>query len=469
MKTFQDLQASTNQADFIMEAIRDHKASEMYNIAFDAEEYYRRRNVTILRYQKLLYTLEGTAIPDRFTPNYKLASNYFGRFMDQASGYLLGNGVTLKSSSKKKLGKDFDRKVLAAGCSALVQAVSFGFWNLDHLEVFKLTEFVPLKDEETGALCAGIRFWQVTQDRPLRATLYEMDGYTEYIKRKNSSLEVLKEKRPYILTIRSSEADGTEIMDGRNYPGFPIVPLWGNDMHQSEIIGMREAIDCYDLIKSGFANDLDQASLIYWTLKNAGAMDDVDLAQFIERMKVVHAVALDDGVEAESHTQDVPYQSRTTYLAQLDSDMYKDAMIVNVAELSAGNKTATEINAAYTPMDIRTDHFEANVTEFLQGIFALAGIEDEPSYKRNRIQNQLEETQMVLQSAQYLDDETLLNKLPFLTPDEVEQVLERRAKTEMQRFSTVPNQTQPGQQGNNPSQNEKNQPEVTTGGDEAES
>ena len=27
---------------------------------------------------------------------------------------------------------------------------------------------------------AGIRFWQVAQDKPMRATLYESDGFTEY-------------------------------------------------------------------------------------------------------------------------------------------------------------------------------------------------------------------------------------------------------------------------------------------------
>ena len=73
---------------------------------------------------------------------------------------------------------------------------------------------------------------------------------------------MLKEKRNYILHIATSEIDGTEIYDGENYPTFPIIPLWCNQNHQSELIGIREAIDSYDLIKSGFANDLDQASMI---------------------------------------------------------------------------------------------------------------------------------------------------------------------------------------------------------------
>ena len=43
----------------------------------------------------------------------------------------------------------------------------------------------PLYDEENGALRAGIRYWQVDETKPLRLTLYEEDGFTEYIKRKD--------------------------------------------------------------------------------------------------------------------------------------------------------------------------------------------------------------------------------------------------------------------------------------------
>lgn len=64
-----------------------------------------------------------------------------------------------------------------------------------------MTEFVPLHDEEDGALKAGIRFCQIAPDKPLRMTLYELDGYTEYIRRKSKDIEV-KPKRMYKLAVR---------------------------------------------------------------------------------------------------------------------------------------------------------------------------------------------------------------------------------------------------------------------------
>lgn len=403
----------------------------------DAEEYDRQRNVTIMQYRRLLYTLEGHPVPDNFSANYKLCSNFFNRFVTQENQYLLGNGVILENDSNKaRLGADFDQRVQETGRNALVQGVGFGFWNFDHLEAFKLTEFVPLYDEENGALMAGIQFWQIAPNKPLRATLYELDGFTEYIKRKAEEIQIKAPKRAYRQIEKTSEMDGSQIYDLGNYPGFPIVPLWGNTHRQSELVGMREAIDCYDLIKSGFANDLDDASMIYWTLQNAGGMDDVSLKQFVERLKTVKAAAVDDGVTAEAHTMDVPYQSRVAYLERLEHDLYRDAQILDIDSLSAASKTATEINAAYQPMDNKVDQYEYCVLDFLQGIFKIAGIEDNPTFKRSKITNQLEQTQMVLMAAQYLDDETILNKMPWMTPEEVQDALDRRDETEQKRFTT---------------------------------
>ena len=71
--------------------------------------------------------------------------------------------------------------------------------------------------------------------------------------------------------------------------------------------------------------------------------------------------------------------------------------------------------------------------DFLHLLFEIVGIDDEPSFVRSKIVNQLEETQMVLMAAAYLDDETVLNKLPWLTPDEVEKIMQRRENADISR------------------------------------
>lgn len=447
MKTYNDLIAigenEDARKDFIISAIADHKATPEYKIAQDAELYMKTLNPTIMEYRKLLYTMSGEAVPDNFSANHKCASSFFKRFVTQENQYLLGNGSSFgEDGTKERLGGDnFDVQLQKIGRAALVDGVAFGFVNLDHIEVFKYTEFKPLWDEEDGALKAGIRYWQVADNKPLRATLYELDGYTEYIKRKDEDLVILKEKRPYQQIVKKSEVDGTEILDGKNYPTFPIIPLWGNPEHQSELVTIRSQIDAYDLIKSGFANDLDDASMIYWTITNAGGMDDVDLAQFLERMKVVKAAVVGDdasgNAKAEAHTLDVPYQSREAYLTRLEADMYKDAMALDTTQIAAGQVTATQIEAAYEPLNEKCDDFEYCVNEFIDGVLAVLGIEDTVTFTRSKMSNKNEEIQAILSGAEYLSQEYITEKLLTILGDidRVDEIMEQIADESMSRMS----------------------------------
>lgn len=444
MLTYQDFEAIGQseevRMDFVLRLIHEHKSSAIYQTAIIAQDYDRQMNRTINQYQKLLYTMSGQAVPDNFSANYKMASKFFHRFVLQEVQYLLGNGVTWEDkTTADKMGEDFDTRLQQLSKNALVGGVAFGFYNLDHLEVFKVTEFAPLYDEENGALMAGVRFWQIDDTKPLRATLYELDGYTDYLWNDGKG-EVLKDKKPYKLNVRVSEADGTEIYDGENYPSFPIVPMFANEYKQSEIVGLREQIDAYDLIKSGFANDVDDASQIYWIIQNAGGMDDIDLAKFLERMKVVHAAVVEDGgANAEAHTMDVPYQSREALLERLSKDLYKDAMALDTDNISNGATTATQIRAAYEPLNSKCDDFEYFIHDFLDGILAVAGIEGEhATFTRSKIVNVQEEVQTVLSAASALDSDYVTEKILMLLGDgdKVDEVLRNMDADSMTRWRT---------------------------------
>ena len=91
-----------------------------------------------------------------------------------------------------------------------------------------------------------------------------------------------------------------------------------------------------------------------------------------------------------------------------------------------GQKTATEIRAAYEPMNMKADMYEYCVDEFLTDLFKLVGIEDTPSFTRDMISNQLEYTQMVLMAAPQIGDDMVLKKLPWLTVEDIEEVKKSR-------------------------------------------
>ena len=454
MLTFQDYQeALSDVPGFIGKAIKQHTSSEMYLTAVTADKYDRQQNETIYNYVRTIYTSTGAEMQDFTAANNRIASNFFHRLNTQRCMYSLGNGVSFTDHKVKTtvdgvehtidqtdemLGIDFDTALKDAAYKALIHGVSFGFWNVDKLHVFPLTEFVPLWDEETGALRAGIRFWQLDKDKQMTAILYEEDGYTKFRGGRHGghmNFTVFEPKTAYKQKYIYSEADGVAIVGGENYGALPVVPLWGSRLHQSTLVGMQRAIDSYDLIRSGFANDLTDCAQIYWILSNCSGMTPAELARFRDRLKIQHiAVADTDNSDVTPYTQDIPFQARQTYLDAIRAGIYEDFGGLDVHTIAAG-ATNDHIDAAYQPLDENADDFEYQIIRFVQQILALLGVEDTPVFSRNRISNEMERVQMVMMEAQYLDAETILRKLPNITVDEVAGILQRRMAEDLDRFT----------------------------------
>lgn len=460
MKTYQDLQEAIvkgNVGAFLRDAVREHQGSKAYKDAVDGMAYYSKHNTTIEKFQKFLFTLSGNKTPDIWSSDYRLETLFFRRMVLQEVGYMLANGVSM--DGKEKLGKNIDKQLQSAAKMALAQGVAFGYWNLDHLEVFSFADtpgnpgFVPLLDEDTSEIKAGIRYWfrDTGRTKVFRATLYELDGVSEWVAKVGDDAEIAVAKRGYI---RKELRNAFGVVDqcDENYTQLPIAILYGNDTHESELVGLRGSIDCYDFIKSGFANQIDDTSGVYWILKNSGAMEDPDLAQFIQRMKSVKATLVDstDGTGAEAHTLDVPVEARKTMLEILRRDLYEDAQMLDVAALAAVEKTATEIEAAYQPQDNKCADFEYCLIDFIQQICAVAGVPDpEPKFTWNKVTNLSEQTNMVISAAEFLDDETVLNHLPWILPEEVPDILKRRDEMDMKRMGVMMQRSNPQVEGMN--------------------
>jgi hypothetical protein len=326
--------------------------------------------------------------------------------------------------------------------------VAFGFWNLDHLEPYSFLEFAPLYDEDNGALMAGVRFWRLDASKPLRATLFEPDGYTEYEWNTNTdgreSGIVKAEKRPYIQIAVTTEAEGTIIYDGRNYPTFPIIPLYGIEK-QSELEGRQELIDCYDLIESGFANTVEEASYIYWAISNAEGMHEIDLAKFVERVKTLHTAFTGggNGAHAEPRSLEAPYSSRTALLNELREALFYSFKAFDAKQIQSSGAVIAQIDAAYEALDQKASEYEDNVFEFLDGIMAVTGIEDTPTLTRSKISNTGEQIGNILQAADHLTDDYVTKKILTLLGDgdlADEIIREKDAEDMMTISQTEPNE-----------------------------
>ena len=445
MKTYQDWlevaeKGDKERMDFVFSAITDYKNTNLYKYALTAQSYYDGKNEVIEKARKIIYNKFNEAVPDLVSANHKIADNFFKRDVVQATSTLLSNGCTWASKNAeggKALGKSFDRRLCKLHRWSQIAGVSWAFFNKDHIDTFKATEFFGLEDEEDGMVKLGIRFWQIDDTKPLRAVLYELDGYTGFIRRIDKAPEIYSPKRAYILKVNTTEADGDEIDSGINYPAFPVVPLYANEQHQSELIGLKNTIDAIDLIQSGYCNDTDEMNFLYWTIVGNGGMDDADLIEVLDKLRKLHAANLNNNQELQPHTVDMPYLSREAILDRLEKKLYKDAMAMDTYNLASGSVTATQIIASYEPLRQKLDLQEDEVSDFIARLLTVAGVDDEATYKRSLIINKGEEIDNYLKGAEYLDDIYITESIMTILgdKDQIKTVLERKAVEDQNRMT----------------------------------
>lgn len=445
--TYQDFLEAEDIVTFVQSAISAYKQSETYKTACLADEYDAQRNPTISAAIRTLFNVDGAKVSDRTASNHRIASNLFSRLNTQRCMYSLGNGVSFvdpyeaqqneTDTTKGALGQHFDHIIKEAGYHALIHGVSYLFWDVSEVYEFKATEVVPLDDEVDGSLRACIRFWQLDRNKPLNAVLYEADGYTTY-QTVNGKFQQVGEKAPYAITYQYTNVDDMVPTSEDNYNALPVVRMYGSRLRQSTLVGMQEAIDAYDLILSGFANDLSDCAQIYWIVENYGGMTDDDLAQFLDRLKLNHIANADtqSGGRVTPYTQEIPYQARQAFLDDLKARIYEDFGALDVHTIAAG-ATNDHIDAAYQPLEENASDFEHWVSDAIVQLLALQGIEDTPIFNRQRISNQKEQVEMLVQEAAWLDEATILRKLPNLSPDEVQAVILGREDEDMSRMGVT--------------------------------
>lgn len=447
MLTYQDFEkVRDNEKEkrlFIAKAINAYKVSTDYLIAEDADLYDRQKNKFITGFVKRWYD-------EKENRGTVLASNLFHRLNTQRCAYSLGNGITFSGKKeesteiKSKLGAKIDDVLYIGAYNALIHKVSYFFYNLDNVVNFTMREFFVLKDEETDEPRVGIRFWQIDKDKPCFAVLYEEDGYTKYKGDTGfSDLVEAEPKRAYIIRKSSTQAFGEKIVGEENYGRLPIVEMYGSRLEQSTLIGMRQKIDAIDLIQSGFADNVANIQQIYWIIDNAGGMKDKDFTKFrndLMKNKVATVNTIADGVKITPYQNAIPTAAHENCLKELRASLYEDFGALDVHTIAAG-ATNDHIDAAYQPMDENADDFEYQIIGAVRKLLSFAGVEEEkatPIFNRNRMSNQKETTDMVLAASQYLDEEAILMHLPFITVDEKNEIIKRKAEIDMKRLANTP-------------------------------
>lgn len=425
MYTYDDLIKVGNdeakRIEFIETAIADYESSENYKTSVNAGIYYRGGDPILEKVEKIIYDLKGMAHKNIFAPNHKIYTDYLKFFTIQTVEYMLGNGISFDNAEiKKKLGNKFDYQLKKALRRAILEGVSYSYAREDGIDAMsggssdKDPVFFPLKDEFSGVVKGGVKYWQIADDKPKYAILYETDGYTVYKAESDEGYKATGRKHYYREKITTfPETNEPDIIENvAEFSDAPIIPL--EYIEKDSCIKYNwNLLSAFNALASKLVNNSDEADLIYWVLKNAGGMDEIDDQNFIINLIKSHVLHLEDGVEAEPHKLEASPEKIIIVLDYLRVLLFFNFMAVDTKSIRSGNVTTVEIDAAFENLELKCSQLEESIDKFIRNVLAIYGFDENEPYHLtyNKATNQAERVQSFLSAAQYFDSETVIRKL----------------------------------------------------------
>lgn len=450
MITYQDYLQSSDKISFIYQAIKDFQNSEIYTNSIKSRSYYKGENPTINKRMNWIYSSRGEKVEDKFRANNKLSSEFLSYIVNQLNSYLLGNGLFVDEEIKKGLGKRFDTNLFKLGINSQLDSVAWIYCYIDNKgnfsqNVFNGNEFIPLYDEITSDLMAGIRYWQLDTDKPMMVEFYERDGKSTIKYGVDEGIgQVIQDKKPYIVNMNYSETF-EEITDSDNWSVIPVFPLFYNDKNSGVLTkGLRSYIDAYDVVNSDLVNNLEDNNDIYAILKN---YPGESLEEFLTEFKMTKTIRMEsDAMTGDSSAEikqiEVPYQARKEALTIIRNDIFKNSMALDAEKLTGNSLTNVAIKASMINLDLKADLFEMNVIDCVDNIINLylefVGKQNEEyniKFARRTLVNETEEIDNLLKIRDDLDLETFLHKLPNIDNEEIEKIVKNKEEEVQKTFS----------------------------------
>lgn len=105
-------------------------------------------------------------------------------------------------------------------------------------------------------------------------------------------------------------------------------------------------------------------------------------------------------------------------------------MGLDVRQIAGSAATATQIKAAYEPLNSKADLVEMQVTDWILGILKVLDIDDDPTYTRSMIVNRTEEINSLSSAADHLSEEYVSGKILELLGD-----IDKKEEVKLQRIA----------------------------------
>lgn len=412
--------------------------SKMIREAAVAEKYYRKKN-DILKKGTHGQNLEGN--PMRYADN-RVPANFYNILVNQKASYLftdppvfdMGNKAANKAV-QDVLGDGFSKAckdlcIRASNCIVAWMHYWEGEGGTFRYVVMDSKQIIPIwTNDLEKELSAVLRVYDTLDENGKKLNIYEYWDKEYCYAFCKESRDIMDFLKPYDMFAASEEpTDSDSHIWEHGFGEVPFIPFPNNAECGNDLNDIKELIDTYDKVYSGFLNDLEDIQEVVFVLTG---YEDEDLDKFLHELKKYKTVKIDSDKEGKGGlstlTIDIPVEAREKMLAMTRKSIFEQGMGIDPDPQNFGNSSGVALGYLYSLLELKAGLME---TEFRPGFGRLvraicrhAGIEVEKVeqiWTRTSVRNEAELASIAQQSVGVISKKTILFNHPWVTDAEKE-------------------------------------------------
>ena len=223
----------------------------------------------------------------------------------------------------------------------------------------------------------------------------------------------------------------------------PFFPFFNNNIDTNDLVNIKPLIDVYCKIFSGFVNDLEDIQEVIFVLTNYGG---ADLGQFMRELKDYKATQIEDEGDGDRSgvstlTIELPVEARKELLAVTRKCIFEQGQGIDPDPQNFGNSSGVALAFLYSLLELKAGlqetEFKLGFGQFIRCVCRVQGIpiKDDKiiqTWTRTSVKNDVELSQIAVQSKGNVSDETIVKNHPWVEDPEKELEL-MKAQEEAQR------------------------------------
>lgn len=440
------------KTDEIKQFIDDDTTSEKKQRARKGQAYYEGRH-DIKDYEMYYYNEAGDLIKDTTRSNIKISHPFFTELVDQAVQYMLSGDDGFVKSDIPELqaemdayfndNEDFTAELseVLTGCQAKGFEYMFAYKNEENKTAFQCADsigVIEVRAKDTDSNTEHMIYWYTDRIEKGRKTIKRIQVWDAkevyyYVQDGDGKIELDASApvNPKPHTLYGEDGKGETYYD--TYGFIPFFRLDNNKKQHSGLKTVKELIDDYDLMACGLSNNLQDASE-YLVVVSGFQGDNLD--ELITNTKTKKHIGVDEGGGVEFKTVDIPYEARKVKLELDEKNIYRFGMGLNTSGLKDTSATTNiAIKAAYSLLDLKCSKLEIRLKQFLRKLIKvvlkeindaqgtdyqmhqvyfnfeheiMSNAQENAQIELTNAQKKQAEVTTLLQLAEMLDDETLM-------------------------------------------------------------